>query len=294
VKRKLELYSLPVLALALAFDWFFEFSKHNAVLRPIIPFGDDPYDAAGSFCLITCSLLAGLSLFRALRAYSSKESPPHSGTFLARTQMVVPLGILATVGADAIAMMRHAPQWAARPGAAELLALLAGMGALALAVLLLVPKAASPGPSPSRGSAFKRAAVTIAFSGFVLAVFPDEWIQSLPVHLLAILIGFVVVAATQAELAVAILPYSAEELEGNAAASGRQSKRWVAWVAVILCGAVIGGATLVAEIRESGLAHGMQALAVALVYVGAGICCLLIAFGFHRTPLGLSRRSLSG
>jgi len=294
VKRKLELYSLAVLALALAFDGFFEFSKHNAALRPIIPFGDDPYDAAGSFCLIICSLLAALSLFRALRTYSAKEMPPLSGSFLARTQMAVSLGILATVGADAIAMMRQTSQWAARPGATELLALLASMGALAAAVLLLVSRAASPGPSRSRGSSFKRATVTIAFSGFVLAVFPDEWIQSLPLHLLAILIGFVVVAATQAEVAVAILPYSAAELEGDAAVSSRQSRRWVAWVAVTLCGAVIGGATLVAEIRESGLAHGVQALVVALVYVGAGTCSLLIAFGFHRMPLGLSRRSLSG
>jgi hypothetical protein len=46
MKKRLEIHSLAVLALVIAFDWFFEFTKHNPNLRRIIPFGEDPYDGS--------------------------------------------------------------------------------------------------------------------------------------------------------------------------------------------------------------------------------------------------------
>jgi hypothetical protein len=213
-------------------------------------------------------------------------------TFLARTQLAIVLGILVTIGADAVALTRHASQWFAKAAAGELLALIAGMAALAFAVLLLTPKRPIEASAPQRISSRKWATVTIAFSVIAIFLFPDDRIGSLPVHLLAMLLGSVLVASNQAALAVTLLPYEAGERQLQSAGSGRAGDRWILWPLITLAGALIGAAALATEIRESGIGHGTQAFVVALVYVAAGTCTLLVTFGFLRKPLGLSLRSL--
>lgn len=293
MRRRLGVHSLATLALVFAFDCFFEFTKHNPSLRPIIPFGEDPYDAAGSYCLIVSTLLAALGLVRTLWSFSTKSVPGPTWIFLARTQLATALGILVTIGADAAALTRHSSHWSAKPAAGELLALIAGMAALAFAVLLLVPKPPTEASVPQRINARKRAAITVAFSVIAIFLFPDGRIGSLPIHLLAMLFGSVLVAANQSALAVTLLPYEAAERQLQSVRSGRAGGEWTLWPLITLAGALIGATALAAEIRESGIGHGPQALVVSLVYVAAGTCTMLVAFGFLRKPLGLSLRSLS-
>ena len=56
--------AIALLGLAAFFGWAFGFAKHDPGLRNIIPFGEDPYDAVGSFGFITAGLLALVSLAR--------------------------------------------------------------------------------------------------------------------------------------------------------------------------------------------------------------------------------------
>jgi hypothetical protein len=49
---RFKVNSVVMLALTAAFGEFFMFAKHDAALGAIIPFGDDPYDSVGSFCMI--------------------------------------------------------------------------------------------------------------------------------------------------------------------------------------------------------------------------------------------------
>jgi hypothetical protein len=53
-----------VCGLALFFSWVFFFLKHNPLLRDIIPFAEDPYDAIGSLAFIAANLLAATCLAR--------------------------------------------------------------------------------------------------------------------------------------------------------------------------------------------------------------------------------------
>src|SRR5579863_5890503 len=82
---RLKINAAVSLLFAALFYIFFMFTKHDPVLSPLIPFGDDPYDAIGSFCLILSFLLAFRSAFRAFRPYRSGVPSPLSLFFLART-----------------------------------------------------------------------------------------------------------------------------------------------------------------------------------------------------------------
>jgi hypothetical protein len=291
MKRRLEIHSLAVLALVIAFDWFFEFTKHDAELKRIIPFGEDPYDAAGSYCLIVSTLLAALCFVRALWSLAMKPASGPRKVFLARTQLAIALGILVTIVTDAVALTRHASQWIAKPAASELLALLAGVAALALVSLVLVLRPAVNIPLTQKAIVRKRAAITIALSIVAMFLFPDNRVSSLPIHLLAMLLGSLIVAANQAALAIAIIPYDGSERQMQSYGRGWDDG-WILWPLIALAGAVIGAVALVAEFRESGMGHRTLPKIVMLVYVGAGMSCLLIAFAFLKRPLGLSLRSL--
>jgi hypothetical protein len=286
-----KLYSLVILALAAMFDWFFQFTKHSPDLRAIIPFGEDPYDAIGSYCMIVSTLLATLCLLRALYAHTGISSLLQNTIFLARTQLAVALGILITVGTDAIAMARHVSQWTGSHASRELLALVAGIGIVALVVLLLVPRPMFVNSAPLRGRASQRAAIAIAVSIAVLALFPEDLIQSIPLHFLAIVMGDVIVAANQAALLVVLLPFDIAKFRRDEIELQSHSKQWAFWSTAALLGALIGAAALAAELREGAINRlGL----VALVYTAAGTSTLMVSFFFLRRPLGLSASSMHG
>ena len=126
----MKLNSLLAVGLAGIFLLFFLFTKHDPVLSAIMPFGDDPYDAVGSFGVIGAGLLSLLVLGRAfLWTTSSRRA-----TLVARTQFAIAAAVLITFASDAVAMLRHVSTWLQRTGWVELLLLMAGMAAVALLV----------------------------------------------------------------------------------------------------------------------------------------------------------------
>ena len=84
--------------------------KARPALRDVIPFGDDPYDAAGSFGVIVGMLIALLSLVRAFRPYREAPSTAQR-TYLVRSQEAVVLVVFLTLASDVVAMGRHPSMW---------------------------------------------------------------------------------------------------------------------------------------------------------------------------------------
>ena len=285
--------SLAVLALTLAFCWFFMFAKHDPLLAPIIPFGDDPYDAVGSFCMIVSPLLAALSLFRAYRPHGTRPPAALNGVFLARTQLSVPIGIQATLVADAIAMARHPTMWIGKPAAFELLALMAGLAVLSIVVLSLVARSI-PGLKPALNrNAWKKALITALVCSAILVLFPEAVIHRVILHFIAIVLGFVLVAAPQAAFATVLLPCNTAEVGKAGIAGLSRSRLWLQWSLVTLSGIAIGAILLLEEIFVDGAGKAplMQVVLVSCMFIGAGTALFLVAFAFYRKPLGIFRKS---
>jgi len=284
--------ALAVLALSAAFYFFFMTAKHDPELSPIVPFGDDPYDAVGSFCLILSLLLAVLSLVRAFRPYRAPRPTALDQAFLARTQIAIPLGILVALAADAIAMARHTSIWMGKAGASKLEALLLGMAAMSVAAVYLVRRSARGIELPVASTKSTKTVVAVLAFIVVLAFFPERLIQSVPLHFLAILLSFVLIAASQAVLSVVLLPFATDKPNAEPAAAPR-SKRWIQWGSVALVGLAIGASILMSELFGEGAANAplSQVLILSAVFIGAGTACLLIAFAFFKKPLGLFSRA---
>jgi len=112
---RLKRSAVVVAAFAGFFYWGFMTAKHDPSLRDIVPFGEDPYDAVGSFAVIVAVLVAVLSLARAFRPYRSSGPSSAEVTYLLRSLATVALAALITVGSNAIAMVRHPSQLSPQP-----------------------------------------------------------------------------------------------------------------------------------------------------------------------------------
>jgi len=86
--RPLKRNALIVFGLAIILSWSFMFAKHDPRLRAIIRFGDDPYDAVGSFGTIVGMLIALLSLVRAFRPYRKQSPTKAQCVYLVRSQIL--------------------------------------------------------------------------------------------------------------------------------------------------------------------------------------------------------------
>jgi hypothetical protein len=288
-----KLNALAALALSVIFDFFFMLTKHDPRLASIIPFAEDPYDSVGSFCMIVSFLLATLSLVRAFWPYRSGSPKAIQKAFLARTQIAVPLGVLVTLACDLVAMARHTSSWTGKPATAELLGLITGMAALSLGVLFIIWRSARLLALPVDRGQSRKAILALLFCVLILGLFPERVIHSVFLHFLAIVLGFVLVAAPQAALAVAFLPYQTTDARSGGAAREPRLRGWMQWGAISLLGLAIGVLILLQEIFGDGAGNAplRQVLLVSAVFIGAGTSCLLVAFAFLKKPLGLFRET---
>src|SRR5512143_3202897 len=122
--KTIKLNSLLVLVLAIAFFIFFDRTKHLPALADILPFGEDPYDAVGSFGIQLAFFAALLAMLRASRPYEGKRGQNQVGLLL-RTQVVSVLAVAVTLAADLVAMLRYRSTWL--DAASLLISLMAGM-----------------------------------------------------------------------------------------------------------------------------------------------------------------------
>jgi hypothetical protein len=266
-------------------------AKHEPRLRSVIPFGDDPYDAVGSFACIVGMLVAVLSLVRAFRPYS-KDSPTKAQcVYLVRSQEAVVLAVLLTLITDGVAMARHPSLWTAAESRRELIALLGGLAATLVVQWLI---RSSRHRLLSIGSRrWGRVGAAGLLTMFVLAVYPEQLIQHTVTHLLTIVIGALILFAWMRVLLITLVPYKEdEELTGAMSHNTTGFARLHRWGMVILLGSSIGFLAFLAEISEGGAAmEPIRLFFVASVFVGLGLSGILVAYLFLATPLGLGSRS---
>ena len=269
-----------VLALAALFRWSFMFAKHDPALRNTVPFGDDPYDAIGSFGVIAGILIAMLSLFRAFRPYRKAPSSLQQ-IYLIRSQEAVVLASFITLAADAVAMARHPAIWIGTASRDRLIALLGGMALFTAFVQLLIGRSQeqSLGSGAKGWKAIPAASLSVVL---VLAVYPEQLIRNTAAHLLTVLAGGIVLFAPMRALLNVLVPYSLDE--GRTVKTPTHGGYWSAclrWGTVVFLGALIGAFAFAGEISEGGGAPPPGRFAfVASVFVGLGLAGLAIAYAF--------------
>ncbi len=286
--KVLKRNAVIVFGLAALFCWSFMFAKHDPRLRAIIPFGDDPYDAVGSFGTIVGLLVALLSLVRAFRPYRKQPPTKAQCVYLVRSQEAVVLAVLLTLLADTVALARHPVLWAKAVSGRELMVLLGGVAVIALGVQSLLRNSQRE-IADTRSMPWSRAIFTALFATFVLAVYPEQLIQRTGTHLLTIVIGAFVLFAPMRVLLTSLVPFKEDErLTGAVPKGGSILNPWYRWGIVVVAGLLIGGFAFLGEISEGGGAIPLiRLLFVASVFVGLGLAGLLIAYAFLGTPLGL-------
>ncbi len=136
--RNVKRNAVFVVGLAALFYWSFMFAKHDPAFRGVVPFGEDPYDAVGSFGAVVGMLIALVSLVRAFRPYHERLPSAAQCVYLVRAQAAVVLAVLITLAADAVAMARHPIMWAGAASRNLLIALLAGLTAVAVSVHVVI------------------------------------------------------------------------------------------------------------------------------------------------------------
>lgn len=276
-----------VFILSCLFYWSFMFAKHDPALRNVIPFGDDPYDAVGSFGVIGGMLIALLSLVRAFRPYREVPSTTRR-VHLVRSQQAVVLAVFMTLVSDVIAMASHPSMWVGSASRDRLIAVVGGMAIVSAAVQLLI--------RASQEKLFERhakdwivAASATLLAIIVLAAYPEQLIRRTPTHLLTVVVGAMVLFAPMRPLLNALVPYeSGKERMENIPARSQFSKDILRWGIAMLMGAVIGACAFLGEIAEgSGAVPISHLTLVASVFIGLGVAGFLIAYVFLREPLGL-------
>jgi hypothetical protein len=91
---------------------------------------------------------------------------PVQTQYLRRTQAAVPLSILVTLAADAVAMVRHPRMWIGTASQNKLLALFAGMVAVSGGALWMIRSSAPKPVAPQRQGAMISSSIATALSPF--------------------------------------------------------------------------------------------------------------------------------
>ena len=289
--KVLKRNAVIVLGLAALFYWAFMFAKHDPTLRAVIPFGEDPYDAVGSFGVIIGMLIALLSFLRAFRPYHEVPSAAQR-LYLVRSQEAVVLAIFITLAADAVAMARHPLMWSGAPSRDKLIGLLGFLAIITTAVQFLVRAAQQKLGRLGTARWFAPASVTL-LAITILAGYPEHLINHTAAHIFTVLAGAVVLCAPMRLLLNAFVPGALnDDRTGRPATRGKSLTAVQRWATALLAGAMIGAFAFWGEMRESGNTPPLYRLVfVASVYIALGLAGIVIAYAFLGRPLGLGSRS---
>ncbi|MBV8490370.1 MAG: hypothetical protein JO199_07560 [Candidatus Eremiobacteraeota bacterium] len=253
-------FSLMLAAFA-AFCGFFFYAKHAPGLRDVVPFGDDPYDAVGSYAAIAGPLLVLCAL-----CYWRSETAM-------RAALALVLVDLWALVADAVAMVRHWPLWGHSPYSPQLIAYVTCAALVQL--LVLGTFRSKQRYAPSR-NAIALALSISALSMVVLALYPEQLIERLDTHVLTIVAAAVLLFAPVRYVLEAIWPP-----RDAAFALGK-------WRGFTIAGSVgfLAGALAFAGEISDGVAT-QHLLLVGSVFVGLGAAGVLIGYAFLARPIGL-------
>jgi hypothetical protein len=279
-----------VLVLAALFYELFMFLKHDALLSKTIPFGDDPFDAVGSFAMIVAIMAALLSFGRAFWPYRLNSASIGNQVHLARAQTCVVLAVLITLVSDGVALARYPLTWMTSPERNELLGLLGGIAIFATGVELSIRRCTKMLISAEARPGWTRAPVVGLVGILILAVYPENMIRGTTTHLFTIVVGALILFATIRSMLTALVPYETDSVQrttDDKPGVGRMRR----WGIVLMVGLFLGVFLFGNEMREGAERMSLgQIVFVGAVFVGVSTIGLAIAYAFLGTPLGLERR----
>jgi hypothetical protein len=273
---RLKIHAGLALSLAVVFYIFFMTTKHDPALSAVNPFADDPYDAVGSFGIQVSGFLAILALIRAFRDASSDEQK----RLVLRTELAADLAVVVTLVLDGVAMIRFQSLWLDRPAGSQLAALLGGMTIVAGGAMGLVWFEAARLAGPGSARPWKRAVMVCALAVIIAAVYPAEWLQSIPGALLSVLVGVLLLFAPLWALGPALVP---PEVQAD------QPRRYRSfWSLIVLLGAGVAVFFIIGESTAGGTQpFVMMRFFVIAIYLGLETAGLLIGYALLRRQLGL-------
>ncbi len=313
--HRLKLGSLVVLALSLLFFVFFQYTKHAPGLGDANPFGEDPYDAVGSFGVLLAPFAGLLAVVRAFRPYPQESPDPGQLRMLLRSGAVALLAVTVTLAADAVGLGRAVLTGGAFPAAGPLAGLLGGMGLLTLLAgwAFLGSKRGVGLPSASRP--WVRALIVSMLAIVILALYPSDWREAgiIAGGIFTALLGMALLFLVVWALASAVLPgagASREDIFDDLAALFQDWRRrlgrlvfllaWLErlialppvakllgwfrprrhrWHLVLVAAALLGFFLLLPEILvEGGAPNPGRFLLVVGVYVGIGAAGVLLGY----------------
>jgi len=282
------LFSLSSL-LSVVFCLFFMFTKHQVPYAQIIPFGNDPYDAIGSFAFLLSPFLLILGFTRLLKNLIQHDFRSERRFLLARTLAAIPLSVLLVLYSDCIALARYQQSWVHSSKWLNLLCFLAAM-ALFSVVTLIVIQHSIYASRPSTTADYKKALIILVPYTLVLAIYPNGMIHSLSGELLRLAVSVILFFVPLAQL-LPIVIRSNEPCPAASAAIRKSPKRFLTWLLVIFSGIAVGLLALYEESAE-GSDGGHHSLVPALimvtfVYVGTTVFAAVTAYITLRKPLGL-------
>jgi hypothetical protein len=277
------------------FTVFFFAAKHQPSLARVAPFGDDPFDAVGSFAIQAAVVAAALSALRAMRSYGGAGIPDAQVSLILRGNIIALLAVFVAAISDLIAMLRHPDAWLQMPVGRDLglglsiIALAAGGAAVLLARraggALLV---AAPARGPSA------AAITVAGAA-MLWLYPEAWRRGGVGAILTAMFGMALLFAETWALSRVLVPGApgeSEDLLDDLHAPDRVVRwlrahpwRFALWIAVA------GGLALaLLEALGEGLpASARRALLVLGVFTGIEATAIVLGFALFRRRLALLR-----
>jgi hypothetical protein len=314
-----------VFGLALLFFAFFNVSKHS--FGDVNPFGDDPYDAVGSFGIQLTMLAALLGLLRALRPASAGEISTSRVQLVLRACGLALLSLVVTLAADGIALARYPALWIGSPAGQQLVYLTGGLALLAVLAGALVFYTAGGLARPVgwNGRRWIVALAICALGALALALYPAEWRQGVAGVIATAAMGMLMFFIGCWVLARAIFPVldgAYEDVLDDLAAvvgwlkehirparglfnclEGLAGRRWVraatgwlnprrhAWNFVLPAALLMGVALMLTEALGEGLAPQLNTVVlVAGVYIGLECAGVLLGYGLLGRFLGLFRR----
>jgi hypothetical protein len=178
--------TFAVFLLALLFLVFFQITKQINALAQVNPFGEDPYDAVGSFAIQVTLAAALLSFLRVLRPYRTREITTIQNLLILRGNGLSVISVAVTLVVDLIAMVRYPNSWIHYAAGKILAFLVVGIMILtALAswwfsrIVRRLQEMTMIGERCRIERAFTSRLLIVISCTITLAIYPPEWRQSL-------------------------------------------------------------------------------------------------------------------
>lgn len=286
--------AVNLLALSIAFCFFFYASKHDPALNRNLSFAEDPYDAVGSFAIQFALLSGALSLVRAFRTYPDGTEMPLQRQLVAAGQVTGCMAVIVTLLVDLLALIRHPELWARSAISPLLLRIMTGLlGWAAISVAFGVRDAAISGAR--RNEFWLRSLPWFLGAMAIVAFYPERFRHTLFGAVATVVVGALVLFIPLRGVALATAPHEGVSVSGLASdllsivpplrprtlgdhgvrglgassAAARPSGLLTPgrlWIGICFCGVLIGCGLAGAELRESSSVHLRQRLLVVAVY----------------------------